>query len=97
MDDLGSKLLHGINMYVNSLVCVRLKGVESRCFRINSGVKQGLIMSNVYLDAVMKSENGDRENGSKISVGGEWKEPGLLYAEDLVLCGKLEHDLKVMA
>ena len=26
----------------------------------------------------------------------EWRLPGLLYARDLVLCGRLEEDLKVM-
>ena len=35
-------------------------------------------------------ENGDGEEGR------EWRLPGLLYAEDLVLCGELEEDLRVM-
>ena len=26
----------------------------------------------------------------------EWRLPGLLYADDLVLCGELEEDLKAM-
>ena len=45
-------------MYVNTLVCVKLKRGEIECFRIDSGVRQGCIMSpwlfNVYMDAVMK-------------------------------------------
>ena len=45
-------------MYVNSLACVRVKGGESECFWINSGVRQGCIMSpqlfNVYMAAVME-------------------------------------------
>ena len=28
--------------------------------------------------------------------GREWRLPGLLFAEDLVLCGKLEEDLRAM-
>ena len=28
--------------------------------------------------------------------GREWRLPGLLYADDLVLCGELEWDLKAM-
>ena len=48
---MGDKLLNG--MYVNILVCVRVKGGESECFRINSGVRQGCIMSpwffNIYI------------------------------------------------
>ena len=37
MYDMDSKLLNGIkSIYLNSLACVRLKGGESECFRINS-------------------------------------------------------------
>ena len=40
MYDVGGKLLNGIkSMYVNSLACVKVKGGESECFRINSGVR----------------------------------------------------------
>ena len=61
MYDVGGKLLTGIKcIYFNSLACVRVKGGENEYFRINSGVRQGCIMSpwlfNVYLDAVMKEE-----------------------------------------
>ena len=43
---MGGKLLNGIkSIYVNSLACVRVKGGESDCFRINSGLRQGCIMS----------------------------------------------------
>ena len=35
MYDVGGKLLNDINsMYVNSLVCVRVKGDQNECFRI---------------------------------------------------------------
>ena len=59
MYDVGGKLLNGIkSMYVNSLAYVRVKGGESECCRINSGVRKGRIMFpwlfNVYMDAVMK-------------------------------------------
>ena len=40
---------------------------------------------NVYMDAVIKrGENGDGEKGR------EWRLPGILYADYLVLCGELE-------
>ena len=40
------KLLNGTkSMYDNSLACVGVKGGESECFRINSGVRQECIMS----------------------------------------------------
>ena len=43
--NVGGKLLNGIkSMYVNSLTCVSVKGSESECLRINSGVRQGCIM-----------------------------------------------------
>ena len=59
MYDVGGKLLNGIkSIYLNSLVCVRVKGCESAFFRIDNGVRQGCIMSpwifNVYMDTVMK-------------------------------------------
>ena len=45
-------------IFVNILACVRVKGGESECFRISSGVRQRCIMSpwlfNVYMNAVMK-------------------------------------------
>ena len=43
---------------------------------------------NVYMDAVMKSENGDWRRG-------EWRLPGLLYAGELVLKVKVNKS-KVM-
>ena len=69
MHDVGDKLL-GANksIYVDSLACVRVKGDVSEWFRIDSGVRQGCIMSpwifNVYMDAEMeevKTEMGRRE------------------------------------
>ena len=59
MYDEGGKLMNGIkSMYVNRLTCVKIKWVESDCFRIDNDVRQGYIMSlwllNVYMDVVMK-------------------------------------------
>ena len=56
---MDGKLLSGIkSMYTDSLSCIRVKGGESEWFRIDSGVRQGCIMSpwliNVYTDVVMK-------------------------------------------
>ena len=50
---------------------------------------------NVYMDAVMK-EVKMRMGVRFLEEGREWILPGLLYADDLVLCGELEEDLKVM-
>ena len=59
MHDVGDKLSNSIrSMYVNSLACFRVKDGESQCFRIDSGVQHGFIMStwlfNVYMNTVMK-------------------------------------------
>ena len=59
MYDVGGKLLNGIkSTYVDSSACVRVKGGASERFRIDSGMRQGCIMSprlfNVYMDGVMK-------------------------------------------
>ena len=59
MYDMGGKLLNGIkSIYVYSLACFIVKGCESDCFRIESGVRQVCIMSpwlfNVYMEAAMK-------------------------------------------
>ena len=44
MCDVAGKLFDGIkSMYVKSLSCVRVKGGESECFGIDSGVRGGLM------------------------------------------------------
>ena len=46
MYDVRGKILYGIkSMYVYRLACIIVKGGESECFRIESGVGQGCIMS----------------------------------------------------
>ena len=46
MYDVEGKLLGGIkSMYVDSLACVRVKGSESEWFKIDTGMRQGCIMS----------------------------------------------------
>ena len=90
MYDVGGKLLNGIkSMHVNRVESVRVKVGESECLRIDSGVRQGCIMSpwlfNVHKDAVMKEVKvGMRRGGVRLQEEGrEWRLPGLLYADDL--------------
>ena len=46
MYDVDGKLLNGIkSIYIKSLACVTVKEGETEYFRINSGVRQGCIMS----------------------------------------------------
>ena len=59
MYDVNGKQLNGIkSMYVNSLTCVKLKEGENKCFRMNSGLKQGCIifpwLFSIYMDTVIK-------------------------------------------
>ena len=66
--DEGGKLFSGIkSIYVDSLNCVRVKVSESEWFRINSGVRQGCIISpwffNVYMDTVMEVKMGMERRG----------------------------------
>ena len=53
---------------------------------------------NVYMDAVMKEvKMGMGRRGVRfLEDGREWRLLGLLYADDLVLCGESEEDLRVM-
>ena len=56
------------------------------------------LLFDVYMDTVVKEVKiGLGRMGVKfLKEEREWILPGLLYADDLVLCGKSEEDLKVM-
>ena len=89
-------------MYVDSLACVGVKEGESERFRIDNGVKQGFIMShwllNIYIDGVMKEvKMGMGRMGVRLlGDGREWRLPGLLYVDVLVLWGESKGDLRPM-
>ena len=52
---------------------------------------------NVHMDAVMKEvKMGMGRRVRFMEEGREWRLPGLLYANDLVLCGESKQDLRVM-
>ena len=75
----------------------KIHRIHSECFRINSGVRQGCIISpwlfNVYVDTVMM----EGKKGVRLQEEGtEWRLPSLLNANDLGLCGGSEEDLRVM-
>ena len=44
----------------------------------------------IYRCSDERGENGDGKEGR------EWRLPGLLYTDDLVLCGESEEELRVM-
>ena len=52
----------------------------------------------IYMDEVMKEVKMGmgRRGVSFLEDGREWRLPDFLYADDLVLCGESEEDLRVM-
>ena len=81
---------------------VRVKMGESEWFGIDSGVRCGCIISpwlfNVYMDTLIRDvKMGIGMRGIRfMEVGREWRLPGLLYTDDLILCVKLVEDLRDM-
>ena len=78
------------------------EGGENGDFKIESGMRQGCVVSpwffNVYMDVVMKKVKiGIGRIGVKfLEKGREWRLVDLFYEDDLVLCGESEEKLKVM-
>ena len=73
------------------------KGVESEWFRVDSGVRQGILCSLGCIDE--GGADGDGNEESEIpggEEGREWRLTGLFYVDNLVLCVELEEDLRVM-
>ena len=69
----SGKLLNGIiSIYIKSSTCVSVKGRESECFKINSGLRQGytMVLQCIYGHSD-GGENGDGEEGSEISRRGK--------------------------
>ena len=57
-----------------------------------------LAVQSIYRWSDEEGEDGDGKEGSEIPAGWErgWRLPGLLYADDLVLCGESEEELRAM-
>ena len=90
----GGKLLSGIkSMYADGLACIRVKGGESE-----TGVYHvPLAFQCIYGCSDEGGEDLDREEGSEISGRGESVNfTGLLNADDLVLFGESEEELRAM-
>ena len=86
---------------IKSMLVVQLmsvKGGESEQLRIDSGVYHAPWLFIVYVDGVMQEVKMGMERRivSFLEDGRVCRLPDLLYADDLVLCGELEEDLKVM-
>ena len=87
---------------IKSLACVRVNGCETERFKIDYGVIQVCIMSpwifNLHMEAVMKKlKMGVGRRGVRFQEEPrEWRLPGLLYADDLVLRVESEEDLRAI-
>ena len=79
------------SMYVDSSACVRVKECESKQFRMDSGKREGCIMSpwlfNVYMDGGMKEVKMRRgRRGVRfLDDRREWRSPGWRSNGDLQL------------
>ena len=100
--DVDGKLLNSLRVRMLSLAYGRVKGSESECFRIDSGLRYKCIMSpwlfNVYMDVEMKEvKMGMGRRGVRFQEEGrELRLPCLLYAGGMVLCGEPEKGLRPM-
>ena len=75
--DVGGKLLNGIkSVYVDSLICVRIKGGESNWFRMDSMVRLvyhvPLVLQCVYERSDEGLGNWDGKEGSEIPQSGDF-------------------------
>ena len=88
----GAKLLSRIkSMYLDSSACVRVKGGESKRFRIDSGVYHVPLALQCIYGWSDGDENGDAKEGvSFLEERREWRLPDLLYADGLVPYGEGE-------
>ena len=89
MNDVGVKFMSGIKIiHIDSSACVRVKGGENEQFRVDSGVKQGCIMSpwlfNVYMDEVMKEVKMKMEEREEREIPGGWERVGIAWLLALV-------------
>ena len=76
-------------MYIDSSACVRVKGGETGLHTVP------LAFQCIYGCSDERGETGDGKEGSEIHGRGE-RVAGFLYADNLVLCGESEEDLRVM-
>ena len=92
---LKGKILRSLqSLYHNYECCVRVNGVHSEWFTVQSGLKQGCILSptlfNFYVNGLVeeleKCGKGVKINQEKVSC--------LLYADDLALMAENEQDLQ---
>ena len=99
MDEIGvsGRILSAVkSLYTCVSACVRINGMCSNWFSINSGLRQGCALSpllfNLFIDDLA---NRIKSLGKGISVDDE-KVSILLYADDIVLIAENEQDLQYM-
>ena len=99
LSDLGlsTKFLCTLNsIYSHVECCIRLNGKMTEWFDVNTGLKQGCVLSpimfnifiNNLIDAIKSLDIGVNIDDEKIGI--------LLYADDIVLMAENENDLQVL-
>ena len=85
-----------LSWYINSQACVKLDGYCTEFITINSGVKQGGILSplfyNVYVDNLMKEL---KHKNLGCTIGGLYFGT-VFYADDIILLGASVRKMKEM-
>ena len=72
------------SMYIDSSACVTKRGVKVSSLGV---YHVSLAVECIYMDGMMKEVK-----MSFLEDEGEWRLPGFLYADDLVLCGRSKED-----
>ena len=81
-------------MYENVSSCVRVDDDNSDWFTINSGVKQGCVLSLTLFDVFINDLMKDIQDLNKGIDLGDYKLAALLYADDVAVLGETECDLQ---
>lgn len=90
----NGRLLNAIkSLYERSESCVRVNGVKSRSFRVNSGLRQGCVLSPLLFITFMDRIDRRSRGGVGATVG-RCSIDRLLFADDLVLLGPTQSALQ---
>ena len=103
MYGVGGKLIKAVeSMYEGGKACVRVCGEETPWFDVETGLRQGCVMSpwlfNIYMDGLMRElKVKTKLSGVVLGEGGErWRINHIMFADDVVLMGDSDKELQEM-